>query len=183
MSDAPLVPTHAKLLADGTERYSVRVYKQYFNFGSAHFLIFGDGSREELHGHNYKVEVAVEGEPMAGNVVLDFIQFKPIVKAICDSLDHRTLLPRSNPNLAIEEHPDRVEARHRDGSYFCFPRRDVRILDIPNTSTEMLARFIAREILVGLEQRIPDARLRGLEVQVEESPGQAGVYAIRSDAR
>ena len=25
------------------ETYAIRVYKQYFNFGSAHFLIFEDG--------------------------------------------------------------------------------------------------------------------------------------------
>jgi len=167
-----------------TETYAVRVYKQYFNFGSAHFLIFGDGSREELHGHNYKVEVEVEGEPIAGDLVLDFIVFKPIVKSICDGLDHRTLLPRSNPNLELVEHADRVEARHRDGSYFCFPRRDVLVLDLPNTSTEMLATFIANKILDELPSRIPDARLRSLAVSVEESPGQAGIFKVRfgSDA-
>jgi 6-pyruvoyltetrahydropterin/6-carboxytetrahydropterin synthase len=158
------------------ERFSVRVYKQYFNFGSAHFLIFGDGSREELHGHNYKVEVEVEGATIAGDLVLDFIQFKPIIKGICDSLDHRTLLPRHNPHLEVLETGDRVEARHRDGSWFSFPRRDVRILEITNTSTEMLARFIAHEILEALPGRIPDARPHSLSVSVEESPGQAGVY-------
>jgi 6-pyruvoyl-tetrahydropterin synthase len=161
------------------ETFKVRVYKQYFNFGSAHFLIFGDGSREELHGHNYKVEVEVEGETIAGDLVLDFIQFKPIIKGICDSLDHRTLLPRHNPNLEVVVHEDRVEARHRDGSYFCFPRRDVHVLDITNTSTEMLARYIAREALAAIPSRIPDARIRAMHVSVEESPGQSGVYSVR----
>ena len=63
---------------------------------------------------------------------MDFIIFKPIVKAICDSLDHRTLLPRFNASLEVTESEDKVEARHTDGSYFCFPRRDVLVLDIPN---------------------------------------------------
>lgn len=161
------------------ETYAVRVYKQYFNFGSAHFLIFGDGTREELHGHNYKVEVEVEGETIAGDLVLDFILFKPIVKSICDGLDHRTLLPRANPNLEVVEHDDRVEARYKDGSYFCFPRRDVLVLDLPNTSTEMLATFISKKIMAELPTRIPDARLRSLSVSVEESPGQSGVYTVR----
>lgn len=160
------------------ERFSVRVYKQYFNFGSAHFLIFGDGSREELHGHNYKVEVEVSGDTIAGDLVLDFIQFKPIIKSVCDGLDHRTLLPRNNPHLEVIEKDDRIEARHRDGSWFSFPRRDVRILDITNTSTEMLARFIAHEVLRALPSRIPDARLKSLAVSVEESPGQAGVCTL-----
>lgn len=166
-------------MSDPVETYAVRVYKQYFNFGSAHFLIFGDGTREELHGHNYKVEVEVEGETIAGDLVLDFILFKPIVRGICDSLDHRTLLPRHNPLLEVTEGHDRVEARFTDGSYFCFPRRDTLVLDLPNTSTEMLATYIAKAIMAALPSRIPDARVRALSVSVEESPGQAGIYTLR----
>jgi len=160
------------------ESFSVRVYKQYFNFGSAHFLIFGDGTREELHGHNYKVEVEVGGETMAGDLVLDFILFKPIVKAICDSLDHQTLLPLRNPHLAIEATDTYVEARHRDGSVFRLPRRDVNLLDITNTSTEMLARYIGQRIVAEVREKIPDSRMNSLEVSVEESPGQCGIYRI-----
>ncbi|MCB9736382.1 MAG: 6-carboxytetrahydropterin synthase [Deltaproteobacteria bacterium] len=160
------------------ELFSVRLYKEYFNFGSAHFLIFGDGSREELHGHNYKVRANLFGDTIAGDLVLDFIQVKPLIKSICDSLDHRTLLPRDNPHLEVVEREDRVEARHRDGSFFCFPRRDVRILPITNTSTEMLARFIAREVYTALPGRLPDARLTAIEIEVEESPGQAGVCRL-----
>jgi len=174
MSERP-----SRLDPKATETFAVRVYKQYFNFGSAHFLIFGDGTREQLHGHNYKVEVSVEGETIAGDLVLDFILFKPIVRAICDSLDHRMLLPRFNEHLQIEEHPDRVDARHSDGSRFSFPRGDTLVLDIPNTSTEMLATYIAGQILLALPQRIPDAKLRSLSVSVEESPGQAGIYTMR----
>lgn len=166
-----------------SESFSVRVYKQYFNFGSAHFLIFGDGSREELHGHNYKVEVEVEGETIAGDLVLDFILFKPIIKSVCDSLDHRTLLPLRNPHLEVTVEDTYVEARHRDGSIFRFPRRDVNALDITNTSTEMLARYIGHRILDGVRARIPDARMKTLEVSVEESPGQCGIYRMRLDGR
>lgn len=168
----------SELTLQASESYAIRVYKQYFNFGSAHFLIFGDGSREELHGHNYKVEVEVEGDTIAGDVVLDFILFKPLVKSLCDALDHRTLLPRHNPRLQVTEQEDRVEARFHDGSYFCFPRRDVLVLDLPNTSTEMLATYLARRIVAALPASIPDARVRRLSVSVEESPGQAGVYTI-----
>jgi 6-pyruvoyltetrahydropterin/6-carboxytetrahydropterin synthase len=160
------------------EQFSIRVYKEYFNFGSAHFLIFGDGTREELHGHNYRVRVMARGETIAGDLVLDFIQFKPLVKEICDQLDHRTLLPLSNPHLAVTATEDRVEVRHEDGSWFCFPRRDVCLLDLPNTSTEMLARYICRAILDVLPERVPDARLFALEVEVEESPGQCGAFRV-----
>ncbi len=160
------------------ETFGINVYKEYFNFTSAHFLIFGDGSREELHGHNYKVRVRAEGDTMAGDLVLDFIQFKPLIKGICDSLDHRTLLPRHNPHLEVLEFDDRVEARHRDGSFFSFPKRDVGIIDITNTSTEMLAQYIARKTLAPLPELIPGAKLTMLEIEVEETPGQSGFYRV-----
>lgn len=160
------------------ESWAIRVYKQYFNFGSAHFLIFADGSREELHGHNYQVQVRVEGEVVEGDLVIDFIPFKPLIKSLCDELDHVTLLPRDNPHLRVEVFEDRVEARHDDGSWFCFPRRDVRVLPIPNTSTEMLSRHLARRILAALPERIPSARISAIEVQVEESVGQSGICRL-----
>ena len=163
------------------ESYAIRVYKQYFNFGSAHFLIFADGSREELHGHNYQVQVRVEGPLAAGDLVIDFIPFKPLVKALCDDLDHVTLLPSGNPHLRVEEKDGRVEVYHDDGSYVCFPSRDVRILDLPNASTEMLARYLATRILEALPSRIPDATVYAIEVQVEESGGQSGIYRVDLD--
>lgn len=163
------------------ERFAIRVYKQYFNFGSAHFLIFADGSREQLHGHNYQVQVEVEGDVVEGDLVIDFIPFKPLVRRLCDALDHVTLLPRDNPYLEVQEHEDRVEARHRDGSYFCFPRADVLVLPLPNTSTEMLARLLGEGILGELPVVCPEARVHALEVQVEESGGQCGIWRRRLD--
>jgi len=164
------------------ETYAIRVYKQYFNFGSAHFLIFADGSREELHGHNYQVEVRVEGPLAKGDLVIDFIPFKPLVKALCDELDHATLLPTQNEHLRIERSEERVEVHHSDGSYFCFPQRDVRLLELPNTSTEMLAKHLAGKILEALPTRIPSATVYAIEVQVEESGGQSGICRIDLDS-
>ena len=160
------------------ESYAVRVYKEYMNFGSAHFLIFADGSREELHGHNYHVRVKVEGDVVEGDLVVDFIPLKPLVKAFCDELDHVTLLPDSNPHLEVTQQDGTVEARHTDGSLFILPARDVRILPIPNTSTEMLARYLAQKLVKEIPTRLPSARLKALEIEVEESPGQCGVYRI-----
>lgn len=160
------------------ERYAVRVYKQYFNFAASHFLIFADGSRERLHGHNYQVTVRLDGDCSAGDLVVDFIPLKPIVKGICDELDHRTLLPRDNPLLHLKQGEGLLWAHHDDGSRFAFPPGDVRILPLPNTSTEMLARFVAHELAERLHATIPEARIDALEIQVEESPGQAGLCRL-----
>ena len=93
--------------------FSIEVAKDYFNFASAHFLIFANGKREPLHGHNYQVSVKLEGELDRAGVVLDFITFKPIVKQICDSLDHRTLIPLDCPILQIQRRAREIEVRYK----------------------------------------------------------------------
>ena len=155
------------------KRFSIKVDKEYFNFGSAHFLLFPDGTREELHGHNYQVSVEVWGELGVGDVVVDFIPFKPIVKRCCDELDHRTLLPRDSRWLRIVESEREIEVHHGDDR-FVFPRRDVRVLPIPNTSSERLAEYLCGEIVARTRAAIPAARLTAIKVSVQESPGQSG---------
>ncbi len=93
--------------------FSIEVAKDYFNFASAHFLIFADGKREPLHGHNYQVSVALEGELDHAGVLLDFISFKPLVKRICDALDHRTLIQTESPALTVRDRPHELEVRYR----------------------------------------------------------------------
>jgi 6-pyruvoyltetrahydropterin/6-carboxytetrahydropterin synthase len=156
--------------------FAVRVYKQYFNFASAHFIIFEDGSREELHGHNYQVRVTVEGALDPGDVVVDFLKLKPMVKKVCDRLDHRCIFPTDHPSLAIRTEGDSVELVYAGRDRFVLPARDVVLLPVHNTSTERLAEWIAREVTSRLRVEVPTAKLASLEVEVEESGGQCGVY-------
>ena len=157
------------------KRFGIRVDKQYFNFASAHFLLFPDGTREELHGHNYQVGVEVFGALVEGDVVLNFIPFKPLVKRCCDDLDHRIVLPMESPWLKIHATDRDVEVWHGQDR-FVFPRRDVRLLPIPNTSSERLAEYLAHQILREAATAIPDAKIEQIRVSVQESPGQAAIY-------
>lgn len=160
------------------ERFGVRVYKEAFNFAAAHFLIFADGTREELHGHNYQVRFAAEGSLDEGDLVLDFLKIKPIVKKVCDSFDHRVILPVKNERLAVERERGAVNALYQGRDRFSFPESDVVLLDLHNTSTERLAEHIARRVLERVRAELPKARLARIEVEVEESAGQCGVYRL-----
>jgi len=148
----------------------VRVSADHLVFCAGHFMIFPKGS-EPLHGHNYRVAVALEGELQA-DMVMDFIALKRLVKALVDELDHRVLLPAEHPRLRLVIGEEQVEAAI-DAKRYVFPLEDVRILPIPNTSAEWLARYLARQ----LRSRLPaDLRLHALEVEVEESFGQSAVH-------
>lgn len=179
---APNKIAHLKSPAESymimAETFGVRLYKEYFNFAAAHFLIFDDGTREELHGHNYHATFQVEGLMGEGNdLFMDFLHVKPMVKAVCDSLDHRTIMPESNPHLVItEDDPRHWLVTYQNTDRWIFPKRDTLILPIPNTSSERLAQYLCQQTLLKLAQQYPKASIRFIEFTVEESRGQAAVY-------
>ena len=155
--------------------FSIEVAKDYFNFASAHFLIFANGRREPLHGHNYQVSVVMEGELDKTGVVLDFIAFKPLVKRICDALDHRTLIQTASPMIEVRSRAREVELRYKKQKII-LPSQDVILLPLINTSTELLAEHIAGQIRRKVRGAFPRTKIRHLEVGVEETRGQRGVY-------
>jgi 6-pyruvoyltetrahydropterin/6-carboxytetrahydropterin synthase len=155
--------------------FSIEVAKDYFNFASAHFLIFADGNRESLHGHNYQVSVRMEGELDHAGVVLDFITFKPLIKRICDSLDHRTLIQTQSPLIKVRERAQEVELRYKRQKII-LPRHDVILLPLANTSTELLAEHIAGQIRRQVRRRFPRSKIRFMEIGIEEARGQRGFY-------
>jgi 6-pyruvoyltetrahydropterin/6-carboxytetrahydropterin synthase len=155
--------------------FSIEVAKDYFNFASAHFLIFSNGQREPLHGHNYQVSVVMEGELDPAGVVLDFIAFKPLVKRICDGLDHRTLIQTASPVITLRQRPHEIELRYRQQKII-LPRQDVLLLPLINTSTELLAEYVAGQIRRRVRRNFPKSQIRYLEVGVEEARGQRGFF-------
>jgi 6-pyruvoyltetrahydropterin/6-carboxytetrahydropterin synthase len=161
--------------ASMSRTFSIEVAKDYFNFASAHFLIFANGQREPLHGHNYQVSVKLEGELDRAGVVLDFTTFKPMVKRICDSLDHRTLIQSKSPVLQVRRHAGEIEVRYRRQKII-LPKRDVLLLPVANTSTELLAEHVAGQIRRQVRQKFPGAKIRFMEVGVEEARGQRGYF-------
>jgi len=157
-----------------SRRFSIEVAKDYFNFASAHFLIFANGRREPLHGHNYQVSVAMEGELDRAGVVLDFISFKPLVKQVCDALDHRTLIQNNSSAIKVRKSAQEVEILYKKQKLL-LPRGDVILLPIANTSTELLAEYIAGQIRRKVRQNF-SATIRYMEVAVEEARGQRGIF-------
>lgn len=87
------------------------------DFSSSHQLRNYGGKCENMHGHNFGVEVVVEGDRLDDRVeyLVDFKEIKQRTKAVLDRLDHKHL----------NEVPPFTEI---------------------NPSSENLARFIYREL-------------------------------------
>jgi 6-pyruvoyltetrahydropterin/6-carboxytetrahydropterin synthase len=156
--------------------FRVQVSKDYLVFASAHFITFKGHQCETLHGHNYRVGVAVEGAVEAETLfVLDFSVLKQIVRRLVDRIDHKVLLPTLNPKLAYREEGERISVDYFGQPTYVFPKRDCALLPIPNSTAEMLAQYLGSQVRQELVTG-GYTHLTSLELEVEENYGQSATY-------
>jgi 6-pyruvoyltetrahydropterin/6-carboxytetrahydropterin synthase len=156
--------------------FRVQVSKDYLVFSSAHFITFRGHQCESLHGHNYRVGVAVEGAVDSECLfVLDFSVLKKITRRLVDEIDHKVLLPGHNPKLAYREEGDRIAVDYFGTPTYVFPRADCVMLDIPNTTAEMLAQYLGTRVRDELASS-GYTHLTLLELEVEENYGQSATF-------
>jgi 6-pyruvoyltetrahydropterin/6-carboxytetrahydropterin synthase len=156
--------------------FRVQVSKDYLVFASAHFITFKGHQCETLHGHNYRVGVAVEGSVQSETLfVLDFSVLKQIARRLVDRIDHKVLLPTLNPKLAFREEGDRLSVDYFGKPTYVFPKRDCALLPIPNSTAEMLAQYLGTQMREELAAG-GYTHLTSLELEVEENYGQSATY-------
>jgi 6-pyruvoyltetrahydropterin/6-carboxytetrahydropterin synthase len=156
--------------------FRVQVSKDYLVFASAHFVTFKGHQCETLHGHNYRVGVAVEGSVESETLfVVDFSVLKQIARRLVDRIDHKVLLPTLNPKLAYREEGDRISVDYFGQPTYVFPKRDCALLPIPNSTAEMLAQYLGTQMREELAAG-GYTHLTSLELEVEENFGQSATY-------
>lgn len=157
-----------------SESYYVDIQKEEFTFSAAHFITFNGNVCERLHGHNYGVRCRIESPLDENHYVYDFIAIRDALREICGSLDHYMLLPDSHPQIRVASDTREVTVTFEDRRWI-FPIGDCRILPMPNTTVERLARFIGESLVERLQAggfAVPEA----LELGVDENNGQWGVW-------
>lgn len=162
-----------------SESYLVRLEKEYHVFSAAHFITFDGNVCERIHGHNYRVWVEVEGPLDENQYVIDFIALRDALKAITDTLDHHVLLPTTHPLIRVVSQEREVEVTFEDRRWV-FPREDCVLLPVSNTTAELIARHIGRQLLDDLERRA-GRRPQVVRVAVDENHGQWGVCELRDE--
>jgi 6-pyruvoyltetrahydropterin/6-carboxytetrahydropterin synthase len=163
--------------------FRVQVSKDYLVFASAHFITFRGHQCESLHGHNYRVGVAVEGAVDSECLfVLDFSVLKQITRGLVDEIDHKVLLPALNSKLGYREEGDRLAVDYFGEPTYVFPKSDCAMLPIQNSTAEMLAQYLGSRVRDELA-RGGYTHLTRLELEVEENYGQSAIYreALTSD--
>lgn len=157
-----------------TEQRNVTVEGVRLRFAAAHMATLGD-ELEPLHGHNYSVRCRVDGELTADAWVIDFSLLKRYVREACDQLDHQFLLQRDSSLIESTEEDGGWTLVFGDRRYH-FPASDVVVLSIANTTAELLAEWIAGEVVDALAAG-DHANITRIAIDIEEMPGQSGGYS------
>ncbi len=116
------------------------------SFAAGHALRGYRGKCENVHGHNYRVRVTIEGERLNSiGLLVDFVEIKRLMKAAIDYLDHRFI-------------------------------NDLPPFTDWNPTAENMARYFYEEIRKGLEATPGEVPARVREVQVWETDTAAATY-------
>jgi 6-pyruvoyltetrahydropterin/6-carboxytetrahydropterin synthase len=133
---------------------NIRITKQ-FSFETGHALYGYDGKCKNVHGHSYRLDVTVIGQPIKDNtnvkfgMVIDFSDLKKIVKEeIVDVFDHATVFNKNTPHVELAK-----ELQERD--------HNVLLVDYQPTSEMMVIDFASK-----IKKRLPNnIQLHSLKLQ------------------
>jgi len=133
---------------------NIRITKQ-FSFETGHALYGYDGKCKNVHGHSYKLDVTVIGQPISDSsnvkfgMVIDFGDLKKIVKEeIVDVFDHATVFNKNTPHVELAN-----ELMQRD--------HNVLLVNYQPTSEMMVIDFAEK-----IKTRLPgNIKLHSLKLQ------------------
>ena len=98
-------------------------------FAAGHALRNYKGKCENVHGHNYRIQVVVRGEELdATGMLADFVELKRLLRDICEPMDHVFL-------------------------------NDLEPFKIVNPSAENVAKYFYDEVTRQLKDLPPEARV------------------------
>ncbi len=151
---------------------TITIQKSGMSFAAGHFTIFSSSSREALHGHNYEVALKLKFRVHENGLNFDYRIYKNKLIALCKSLDQRFLLPTQSPYLTIETTDDFYIA-HFNGEKIPFPKKDIILLPISNTTLEELSRWFLEKLLLD-KQELAQYDIEKLTMKVFSGEAQWG---------
>lgn len=134
---------------------TIEISKEYLHFAAAHFTLFSDTERENLHGHNFQVTLDAEAPIAEDGLTFDYNILKKALKQMCDDLDEQVIMPTQSPHLQIES-DDQYTYAVFNGERIPFLERDLTLLPIRNVTVEELAHYLLDTLLKRQEIRALD---------------------------
>jgi 6-pyruvoyltetrahydropterin/6-carboxytetrahydropterin synthase len=163
---------------DQKEQGEKRMMSIYINgwetnmkFSAAHFIPYHDKCKR-LHGHDYAIDIRIEGELLNG-MVADFVTVKKETRKLLEEIDHKLILPVHGKDMEQEKEGDHFIIKY-EGKTMSIPEEFVYLCDIDYSSSEELSRFFASEITKKVKF---EKNVKLIEVSVYEGPGQKASWS------
>lgn len=157
---------------------SVAIDRVSAHFSASHALI-SDHFEEGLHGHNYQVEIEIDGKTDNSDVLIDFIFLENLLTEALSAWDHYVLLPVKNKRMKIRETEDNIDFEY-GSRFYSIPKSDIIFLDCNNVTTESLAQLLAEKMTGLLKQKSLWNRIQSIRVTIWETSAYRASYAIKS---
>ncbi len=125
----------------------------------AHFVV-SPTLIEPMHGHTYQIKIEVEGTLNESDVLIDFLDLKPIVRKWKEEFDNSLLLPTENPLLDIIEIEGdylKLYVKNIEKEYIV-PKHTVHLLPIRNTTVECLSEFFTKKLQEEISSKYPNVK-------------------------
>lgn len=115
-------------------------------FAAGHALRGYKGKCENVHGHNYKVRVTIEGDKLNSiGLLVDFVEVKRILRGAMEYLDHKFI-------------------------------NDLPPFDVINPTAENMAKYFHEEMEKGLANGAAEVPARVKEVLIWETDTSVATY-------
>src|SRR5688572_18103518 len=115
-------------------------------FAAGHALREYKGKCENVHGHNYKVQITVEGERLNRiGLLVDFVELKRVVREVVDRLDHQFI-------------------------------NDLEPFTVINPSAENMAKYFYDEVSKKMDGSNGEASTRIAQIKIWETDTSIAVY-------
>ncbi len=159
---------------------TIELFKENMKFSAGHFTIFSATDRENLHGHNFTVYVAITGLVGSNGLMADYGIFKDNVRAMCREWNETFLLPLHSEFLRIDQSdPNEIQA-HFNGEVLKFLPRDVTLIPVSNTTLEEMSRLFG-ERLTADKAQLKSFKILGIRVKCASGPGQWACWDWKSE--
>ena len=152
---------------------TIEIAKQYLHFSIAHFTIFSATERERLHGHNFRLAVAITGEVDDNGLCFDYAIYKEILQELCERYNEYTLIAKDSPHLIITEEGDFYQVTHNEVTVPLL-KTDTILLPVRNITIEELSHYLLKEVL-GDHSLVDKLKIDTFEMRISSGPDQWGI--------
>ncbi len=160
-------------------KHAIRFENDSLYFSASHFITFGEPEKvEAMHGHNFRIKAEISGPMNQRAYVVDFLVAYDALKRICESLNHKVLLPEIHPYIKIKS-VEGAMVVSMPPLRWSFPQEDTLTLPVRNTTTEALAEYVATEFRAILESEAAFSyppEQYGIRIELEEAPGMWAIF-------